>query len=147
MEAGWLDGWMTDRNMYTWVDYWLSNSINCWFIDTFLINQSFYWFSDLMNKITINSLLHCIWLIRGAWTKLRWSQRSRSIRGSHHRLLILFIDIGVVLPGGLSVGIPHRLSCTVVLSQKCLCIKLVCILVWVNKEKDKSVGMQDAYCK
>lgn len=67
----------------------------------------------------------------------------QSVRGSHHRLLIGFIDVGVVLPGGLRVGVPHPLSCTVVLIQKFLCIKLICNLVWVDKEKEKSAEMQD----
>ena len=67
----------------------------------------------------------------------------QSVRGSHHRLLIGFVDVGVVLPGGLGVGVPHHLSCPVVLLQKRLCVELICILVWVNKEKDKLAEMQN----
>lgn len=78
---------------------------------------------------------------------LKRSQWSQSVGGSHHRLLIGFVDVGVVLPGGLRVGVPHHLSCAVVIVQKYLCIKLICILAWVNKMRNKSTEMQDGYCK
>lgn len=50
-------------------------------------------------------------------------------RWPHHCLLIGFIDISVVLPGSLSVGVPHNLCCAVVVIQEYLCITLICILV------------------
>lgn len=49
--------------------------------------------------------------------------------GSHHHLLIGFIDVRVVRPAGLGVGVPHHLRCAVVLIQKPLRIQLICVFI------------------
>lgn len=62
---------------------------------------------------------------------------------AHHRLLVGFVDVSVVRPRGLGVGVPHHLRCSVVLLKERLCLKLVCILTWLDKVRGRSDGVNE----
>lgn len=47
----------------------------------------------------------------------------------YHDLLVVVSDVGVVGPGCLSVGVPHFLSCAVVLRQELFSLCLICYFV------------------
>lgn len=47
----------------------------------------------------------------------------------YHDLLVVVGDVGVVGPGCLGVGVPHFLSCPVVLRQELFSLCLICYFV------------------